>query len=454
MMDFNLDMGMGAFAQIRVVGVGGAGNNAVDRMIVSGLKGVEYISVNTDKQALKVSKATKKVQIGEKITKGLGAGANPEIGKKAAEESREEIAEQLRGADMVFVTAGMGGGTGTGAAPAVAEIAKEMGILTVGVVTRPFMFEGRVRSTNAEKGINELKNKVDSLIIIPNDRLLQVVGKGTSIIEAFRQADDVLRQGVSGISELITRQNMINLDFADVKTIMKDKGVAHMGIGIGTGENRAVDAAKKAISSPLLETTIEGARGVIFNVTGGASMSLTEVNEAAYLIHEAVDPECNIILGAGIDETLDDEIRITIIATAFERKQRQASPARRNEERQSDRSAQRPAYDDGEDDGLEMTSFAANNARQSAYREEREYEPAPKRPAESYQTEQRSRSFGGNDYDENEEDFRPQYQSTREEPRQSAAQRNGFFSFKHDNQEDDDIDFEMPAISRRQSRNK
>lgn len=236
MMDFNLDMGMGAFAQIRVVGVGGAGNNAVDRMIVSGLKGVEYISVNTDKQALKVSKATKKVQIGEKITKGLGAGANPEIGKKAAEESREEIAEQLRGADMVFVTAGMGGGTGTGAAPAVAEIAKEMGILTVGVVTRPFMFEGRVRSTNAEKGINELKNKVDSLIIIPNDRLLQVVGKGTSIIEAFRQADDVLRQGVSGISELITRQNMINLDFADVKTIMKDKGVAHMGIGIGTGE--------------------------------------------------------------------------------------------------------------------------------------------------------------------------------------------------------------------------
>ena len=339
MMDFNLDMGMGAFAQIRVVGVGGAGNNAVDRMIVSGLKGVEYISVNTDKQALKVSKATKKVQIGEKITKGLGAGANPEIGKKAAEESREEIAEQLRGADMVFVTAGMGGGTGTGAAPAVAEIAKEMGILTVGVVTRPFMFEGRVRSTNAEKGINELKNKVDSLIIIPNDRLLQVVGKGTSIIEAFRQADDVLRQGVSGISELITRQNMINLDFADVKTIMKDKGVAHMGIGIGTGENRAVDAAKKAISSPLLETTIEGARGVIFNVTGGASMSLTEVNEAAYLIHEAVDPECNIILGAGIDETLDDEIRITIIATGFERKQRQASPARRNEERQSDRSA-------------------------------------------------------------------------------------------------------------------
>ena len=242
MMDFNLDVG--AFAQIRVVGVGGAGNNAVDRMITSGLTGVEYIAVNTDKQALKVSKANKKVQIGEKITKGLGAGANPDIGKKAAEESRDEIAEQIRGSDMVFVTAGMGGGAGTGGASVVAEVAKDMGILTVGVVTKPFMFEGRIRALNADKGIAELKTKVDSLIVIPNDKLLQVVGKGTSIVEAFRQADDVLRQGVSGISDLITRHSMINLDFADVKAVMKDKGVAHMGIGVGTGENRAVDAAK------------------------------------------------------------------------------------------------------------------------------------------------------------------------------------------------------------------
>ncbi len=233
MMDFNLDVG--DFAQIKVVGVGGAGNNAVDRMITSGLTGVEYIAVNTDKQALKVSKANKKVQIGEKITKGLGAGANPDIGKKAAEESRDEIAEQVKGSDMVFVTAGMGGGTGTGGASVVAEVAKDMGILTVGVVTKPFMFEGRIRALNADKGIAELKTKVDSLIVIPNDKLLQVVGKGTSIVEAFRQADDVLRQGVSGISDLITSHSMINLDFADVKAVMKDKGVAHMGIGVGTG---------------------------------------------------------------------------------------------------------------------------------------------------------------------------------------------------------------------------
>lgn len=231
MMDFNLDVG--DFAQIKVVGVGGAGNNAVDRMITSGLTGVEYIAVNTDKQALKVSKANKKVQIGEKITKGLGAGANPDIGKKAAEESRDEIAEQVKGSDMVFVTAGMGGGTGTGGASVVAEVAKEMGILTVGVVTKPFMFEGRIRSLNADKGIAELKNKVDSLIVIPNDKLLQVVGKGTSIVEAFRQADDVLRQGVSGISDLITRHSMINLDFADVKAVMKDKGVAQHRRGHG-----------------------------------------------------------------------------------------------------------------------------------------------------------------------------------------------------------------------------
>lgn len=476
-MEFNFDAG--DFAQIRVIGVGGAGNNAVDRMITSGLKGVEYISINTDNQALKVSRANKKVQIGAKITKGLGAGANPEIGKKAAEESREDIAEQLRGADMVFVTAGMGGGTGTGAAPCVAEIAKEMGILTVGVVTRPFMFEGKIRANNAEKGIAELKSRVDSLIIIPNDKLLQVVGKGTSIIEAFRQADDVLRQGVSGISDLITKQALINLDFADVKTIMKDKGVAHMGIGSGTGENRAVDAAKKAIASPLLETTIEGARGVIFNVTGGASLSLTEVNEAAYLIHEAVDPECNIIMGAGIDEALDDEIRITIIATGFERSTQPAYQPRRTE-RQQERRQERPAGDD--DDGLEMTNFGTEaqpqyprqQRTQSTFEDEEfdaprysQPQPTQSQPVRTAQTasdrnydefdrepavtrRDRTRQSQNAAFDDGS-DY--EYESA---PREQRSTRSGFFSFgnKHNEEQEDDIDFDMPAITRRQSRNK
>ena len=462
-MEFNFDAG--DFAQIRVVGVGGAGNNAVDRMITSGLKGVEYISVNCDSQALKVSKANKKIQIGSKLTKGLGAGANPEIGKKAAEESREDIAEHLKGADMVFVTAGMGGGTGTGAAPCVAEIAKEMGILTVGVVTRPFMFEGKIRANNAEKGIAELKSKVDSLIIIPNDKLLQVVGKGTSIIEAFRQADDVLRQGVSGISDLITKQALINLDFADVKTIMKDKGVAHMGIGSGTGENRAVDAAKRAIASPLLETTIEGARGVIFNVTGGASLSLTEVNEAAYLIHEAVDPECNIIMGAGIDESLDDEIRITIIATGFERNHQPAYQPKKSEAQASD-------------DGLEMTDFApkaqpqpapaprqyaqpaefGDDFAQEAYQPQQEYR-APRQP-QGYREERNYDEYEQPAVTRREQRRPPQAQVEEddyyeERPRERSG-RSGFFSFgRHNNEaQEDDIDFDMPAISRRQSRNK
>ena len=439
MMDFNLDVG--AFAQIRVVGVGGAGNNAVDRMITSGLTGVEYIAVNTDKQALKVSKANKKVQIGEKITKGLGAGANPEIGKKAAEESRDEIAEQLRGSDMVFVTAGMGGGTGTGGATVVAEVAKDMGILTVGVVTRPFMFEGRIRALNAEKGITELKNKVDSLIIIPNDKLLQVVGKGTSIVEAFRQADDVLRQGVSGISDLITRHSMINLDFADVKAVMKDKGVALMGIGVGTGENRSVDAAKRAICSPLLDTTIEGARSVILNVTGGPSLSLTEVNEAAFLIQEAVDPDCNIIFGAGIDDELDDEIRITIIATGFERNNPPSYSSRRSERREQNET--RVEYDE-DDDGLEMTPFNGRASQQAEpqprYEEEEYIEPV--KPEPRYQEPpQTMRTNRFEAQDEDEEDYRPRRQQ----------QKNSFFSFKRE--EDDDIDFDMPAISRRQSRN-
>ncbi|HBW34258.1 cell division protein FtsZ [Desulfosporosinus sp. BICA1-9] len=316
MLEFDTDLNQ--FAEIKVIGVGGGGNNAVNRMITAGLQGVDFVTVNTDSQALQLSRAGQKVQIGIKLTKGLGAGANPEIGAKAAEESREELAKVLKGADMVFVTAGMGGGTGTGAAPIVAEVAKEMGALTVGVVTRPFTFEGRKRAMQAEKGIAELKSKVDTLITIPNDRLLQVVDKHTTIHEAFRIADDVLRQGVQGISDLIAVPGLINLDFADVKTIMSNTGSALMGIGQATGENRAADAARKAISSPLLETSIEGAKGVLLNITGGTNLTLFEVNEAAGIIAEAADPEANIIFGAVIDENLKEEIRVTVIATGFD----------------------------------------------------------------------------------------------------------------------------------------
>lgn len=313
------DMNMESFANIKVIGVGGAGNNAVNRMIDAGLKGVEFISVNTDKQALFTSKAEHKLQIGEKLTKGLGAGANPEIGKKAAEESREDVAQLLQGADMVFITAGMGGGTGTGAAPIVAEIAREIGILTVGVVTKPFTFEGRRRMDHAEKGIEELKSRVDTLVTIPNDRLLQVIERKTSMLEAFRIADDVLKQGVQGISDLIAVPGLVNLDFADVKTIMLEQGLAHMGIGRASGENRATEAAKQAIESPLLETSILGAKGVLLNITGGTNLGLFEVNEAAELVAEAADPDANIIFGAVINEELKDELRITVIATGFEK---------------------------------------------------------------------------------------------------------------------------------------
>ncbi|MDK2820686.1 MAG: cell division protein FtsZ [Clostridia bacterium] len=319
MLEFE-DGDLNRFATIKVVGVGGGGNNAVNRMIAAGLRGVEFISVNTDAQALRLCQAEQKVQIGTKLTKGLGAGANPEIGQKAAEESREELAQRLQEADMVFVTAGMGGGTGTGAAPVVAEIAKEAGALTVGVVTRPFSFEGKKRATQAEAGVTELKSKVDTLIIIPNDRLLQVADKQTSIIEAFRIADDVLRQGVQGISDLIAVPGLINLDFADVKTIMTDAGSALMGIGRATGERRAAEAAKMAISSPLLETSIDGAKGVLLNITGGSNLGLLEVNEAAEIVAAAADPDANIIFGAVIDESLKDEIRVTVIATGFEAK--------------------------------------------------------------------------------------------------------------------------------------
>ncbi|MBE5769231.1 MAG: cell division protein FtsZ [Clostridiales bacterium] len=319
MIEFQHEELTGSFASIKVVGCGGGGGNAVNRMVNAGLKGVEFIAINTDMQALNLSGAQTKIQIGEKVTKGLGAGAVPEVGRRAAEESREEIAEALKGADLVFVTAGMGGGTGTGCAPVVAEVARDLGALTIAVVTKPFAFEGKQRMKNAELGINDLKQRVDTLVVIPNDRLLQVVSKGTTMLEAFRIADDVLRQGIQGISDLIALPALINLDFADVKTVMESGGMAHMGIGTARGENRMVEAAKNAISSPLLETNIDGARAVLINITGGEDVSIVDINEAANLVMQAADPEANIIFGAGIDETMGDEVRITVIATGFER---------------------------------------------------------------------------------------------------------------------------------------
>lgn len=315
MLDF--DTNLDQLATIKVIGVGGGGNNAVNRMIEHGVQGVDFIAVNTDAQALNLSKAEIKMQIGGKLTRGLGAGANPEVGKKAAEESKEQIEEALRGADMVFVTAGMGGGTGTGAAPVIAQIARDLGALTVGVVTRPFSFEGKKRSSQAAGGIASMKEAVDTLIVIPNDRLLEIVDKSTPMLEAFREADNVLRQGVQGISDLIAVPGLINLDFADVKTIMANKGSALMGIGVAAGENRAAEAAKKAISSPLLETSIDGAQGVLMNITGGTNLSLYEVQEAADIVASASDQEVNMIFGSVINENLKDEIIVTVIATGF-----------------------------------------------------------------------------------------------------------------------------------------
>ena len=317
---FEFDLNGSQYANIKVVGVGGGGSNAVNRMIQAELKGVQFLALNTDAQALMLSEASQKIQLGEKLTKGLGAGANPEIGQRSAEESKEEIREALEGADMVFVTAGMGGGTGTGAAPVVAEVAKEVGALTVGVVTKPFTFEGRRRMAQAEKGIEMLKAKVDTLITIPNDRLLQVVEKKTSMIEAFKITDDVLRQGVQGISDLIAIPGLINLDFADVRAIMTNAGSALMGIGQASGEDRAVQAAKQAICSPLLETSIEGAKGILLSLSGSANLGLFEVNEAAEIIAQAADADAEIIFGAVIDESLQDQIRVTVIATGFDNK--------------------------------------------------------------------------------------------------------------------------------------
>ncbi|MTK11940.1 MAG: cell division protein FtsZ [Clostridiaceae bacterium] len=370
MLDFDVDVQQ--FANIKVIGCGGGGNNAVNRMIKEGLKNVEFISVNTDKQALMLSQASQKIQIGDKLTKGLGAGANPEIGQKAADESKDEISQAIKGADMVFITAGMGGGTGTGAAPVIAEIAKSMGILTVGVVTKPFPFEGRKRMLHAEMGIKNLKDRVDTLVTIPNERLLSIVDKKTTLMESFKYADDVLRQGVQGISDLITIPGLVNLDFADVRTIMIDKGLAHMGVGRGTGDNRAQEAAKQAISSPLLETSIVGATGVLLNITGGSDLGLLEINEAAEIVQEAADPDANIIFGAVIDENIKDELRITVIATGFEteRIQHKNEPVAKPHVAQPQPQSQPTTYGNNKDEAaatIEYKNYDENNLEIPAF---------------------------------------------------------------------------------------
>ncbi len=339
-------------AVIKVVGIGGGGANAVNRMINSGLSGVEFIAINTDAQALQMSDADMKIHIGEKLTRGLGAGADPKLGMEAAEESKAEIEEALRGADMVFITAGKGGGTGTGAAPIVAKLAREAGALTVGVVTRPFAFEGRRRSAYAEEGIKRLKENVDSLIIIPNDRLLQVADKRTSMMEAFKMADDVLRKGVQGITDLITVPGLINLDFADVRTIMQNSGSALMGIGESSSENRGAEAARQAISSPLLEASIEGATGIILNITGGPELGLFEVNEAAEIVHNAAHQDANLIFGAVVDETFGERVSVTVIATGFDQRLETA--------RRADRPVPEPAQQqetEPEGDVLDIPAF-------------------------------------------------------------------------------------------------
>ena len=354
-MTFDMELEDNDLAKIKVIGVGGGGNNAVKRMKEEGLQGVEFVAVNTDKQILNNLDINTKLQIGSKITKGLGAGANPAVGMKAAEESRNEIEEALDKTDMVFVTAGMGGGTGTGAAPIVAQIAKEKGILTVGVVTKPFTFEGRKRQMQAEQGVEALKGKVDTLVIIPNDKLLQISDKRTTMSEAFMMADEVLMDGIQGISDLIAVPNLINLDFADVRSIMLNQGIAHMGIGKANGDNRAMEAAKLAVKSPLLETSIGGAKAVLINVTG-KELGLFEVNEAAELIREEVDPDANIIFGAGIDDSLGDDIKITVIATGFDSDNPMANKLKSN--KKSDSVSQKAEETSEKDhDDIEIPSF-------------------------------------------------------------------------------------------------
>ena len=368
---------IGPVANIKVVGIGGGGNNAVNRMINANITSAQFVAINTDKQALLMSKADLRLQIGEKLTRGLGAGADPEVGQKAAEESKASITEMLKDSDLVFITAGMGGGTGTGAAPVVAQIAKEMGILTIAVVTKPFNFEGRKRMENAELGLENLSKYVDTLVVIPNDKLLKLVPKGTPIVEAFRYADDVLRQGIQGISDLIVTPSLINLDFADVRSIMKNKGLAHMGIGRGTGENKTIEAVRQAVSSPLLETTIEGATGVLINVKGGNDLPLDEVYEAVDLVKEVVDLESNIIFGAAIDEAMSDEVEITIIATGFK-----ALPEEEPEEVERAREEVK-AY--GGFDKEKYDQYAQNGAMDLGVRRQAEtpVERAPERPVEA-----------------------------------------------------------------------
>ena len=354
-MTFDMELEDNDLAKIKVIGVGGGGNNAVKRMKEEGLQGVEFVAVNTDKQILNNLDINTKLQIGSKITKGLGAGANPAVGMKAAEESRNEIEEALDKTDMVFVTAGMGGGTGTGSAPIVAQIAKEKGILTVGVVTKPFTFEGRKRQMQAEQGIEALKGKVDTLVIIPNDKLLQISDKRTTMSEAFMMADEVLMDGIQGISDLIAVPNLINLDFADVRSIMLNQGIAHMGIGKANGDNRAMEAAKLAVKSPLLETSIGGAKAVLINVTG-KELGLFEVNEAAELIREEVDPDANIIFGAGIDDSLGDDIKITVIATGFDSDNPMANKLKSNKKTDSVSQKSEETSEKDHDD-IEIPSF-------------------------------------------------------------------------------------------------
>lgn len=355
--------------KIKVLGVGGGGNNAVNRMIEANVQSAEFVAINTDKQALLISKADKRLQIGERLTKGMGAGAIPEIGRKAAEESKASITEILKGTDLVFITAGMGGGTGTGAAPVIAQIAKELGILTVGIVTKPFQFENRKRMENAEKGIAELKKYVDTIVVIPNERLLTILPEKTTLVEAFRYADDVLRQGIQGIADLIVFPGMINLDFADIGTVMKNRGLAHMGIGHGKGENKTLEAVRQAVASPLIETTIEGATGVVLNIKGGSDITLREVSEAANMVKEVIDPSCNLIFGSSIDPEMRDEVEITIIATGFK------SPDDNKEEQpEAEEEQPKPQQEEPEDKFRGFNPFG--------------YNPQPQQPQRNVNVEQ------------------------------------------------------------------
>lgn len=380
------------FAQIKVVGVGGGGGNAVNRMINEGLGGVEFIAVNTDNQALILSKAKTRVRIGDKLTRGLGAGGNPEIGRKAAEESSEDLLEVLRGSDMIFVACGMGGGTGTGASPVIAQIAKELGALTIGVVTRPFTFEGTRRAQLAKTGIEALKSQVDTLISIPNDRLLQMSDKRSTLQQAFTLADDVLRQGIQGISELITVPGLINLDFADVRTIMSEGGAALMAVGRAAGDDRARQAADQAITSGLLDITIDGARGILFSITGGPDLTLFEVNEAAAIIKDSAHPECNLIFGAHIDESLGDEVNITVIATGFERSRLETSmkeagtlPIRQSSTSPQPQSRQRPVYEDVEVQGPTHSGSMSSGGGSPFQRQRRGPASAPQDDPRTYE---------------------------------------------------------------------